>query len=69
MQHTLVQVAVYLATLVCLGVETLQTCMLMIEGTTVPPSFSQFDLQRYVLVKLRLYIKGAEPACWGAVLA
>lgn len=56
MQHRLVQVAVYLITLVCLGVETLQTCLCMISCTQLPQRFEGLDLQHFVLFKLRQYL-------------
>lgn len=59
----------YLATLLCLGVETLQTCLLMVESIPMPACFTQRQLQFYVLWKLRLYLKGMVSACRSAVLA
>ena len=55
-----------LTTLVCLGVETLQTCLLMIESMAMPPKHRQQDLQQHVLFKLRRYLKGILSACAGA---
>ena len=53
-----VQVAAYLATLVCLGVETLERCLHMVSSTQLPSRFTRLDLQRQMLLKLRDILKG-----------